>query len=164
MTQTAQQNTQFKYTRRKRARYVRANSRGYFFNKNGTANHKELFGTLSVKECMEKRYSIPFKGENKIQMKSAVNGIMITSRWLALTKKSWTAYECLPSPLNHTIRAVLLLHGLQQQQQQQQKKPVMIDSTSNRNTNTSTMRTAVLRASHQRTKPAGKSYTVAIFR
>ena len=48
-------------------------------------------------------------------------------------------------------------HGLQQQQQQQQQlNPVMIDSTSNRNTNTSTMRTAVLRASHQRTNPTGK--------
>ena len=48
---------------------------------------------------------------------------------------------------------LFLRQGLQQQQQQQQLNPVMIDSTSNRNTNTSTMRTPVLRASHQRTNP-----------
>ena len=52
---------------------------------------------------------------------------------------------------------LFLRQGLQQQQQQQQQlNPVMIDSTSNRNTNTSTMRTAVLRASHQRTNPTDK--------
>ena len=48
---------------------------------------------------------------------------------------------------------LFLRHGRQQQQQQQQLNPVMIDSTSNRNTNTSAMRSAVLRASHQRTNP-----------
>ena len=104
--------------------------------------------------------------------------MMPSSQIIVFSKRSYNNYnikitglgkeilnpcQCLPS-LNHTIRAVLLLHGLQQQQQQQQKQPVMIDSTSNRNTNTSTMRTAVLCASHQRTKPAGKSYTVVIFR
>ena len=52
---------------------------------------------------------------------------------------------------------LFLRQGLQQQQQQQQQlNPVMIDSTSNRNTNTSTMRSAVLRASHQRTNPTDK--------
>ena len=51
---------------------------------------------------------------------------------------------------------LFLRQGLQQQQQQQQLNPVMIDSTSSRNTNTSTMRTAVLRASHQRTNPTDK--------
>ena len=51
---------------------------------------------------------------------------------------------------------LFLRQGVQQQQQQQQLNPVMIDSTSNRNTNTSTMRTAVLRASHQRTNPTDK--------
>ena len=52
---------------------------------------------------------------------------------------------------------LFLRQGLQQQQQQQQQlNPVMIDSTSNRNTNTSTMRTAVLRASHQRTNPTDR--------
>ena len=48
---------------------------------------------------------------------------------------------------------LFLRHGRQQQQQQQQLNPVMTDSTSNRNTNTSVMRSAVLRASHQRTNP-----------
>ena len=51
---------------------------------------------------------------------------------------------------------LFLRQGLQKQQQQQQLNPVMIDSTSSRNTNTSTMRTAVLRASHQRTNPTDK--------
>ena len=52
---------------------------------------------------------------------------------------------------------LFLRQGLQQQQQQQQLNPVMIDTTSNRNTNTSTMRSAVLRASHQRTNPTEKN-------
>ena len=60
----------------------------------------------------------------------------------------------LPYGVDHTTGASLFgRHGRQQQQQPQQQQPEMIDNASSRKTSSNVMRSAVLRASHQRTKP-----------